>query len=606
MNDVEFDPKALVRNLPQCPGVYRMLDATAELLYVGKARDLKKRVASYFTRSVTSPRIQAMVGQVRDVQVAVTRTEAEALLLESNLIKRFRPRYNVVLRDDKSYPYIYVGTEQTFARLAFHRGARRGPGRYFGPYASAGAVRETLNLLQKLFQVRQCDDSFFQNRSRPCLQYQIKRCTAPCVGYVDAERYRADVEQAIQFLDGNSQSVMDALVGRMQAAAESLDYEVAAQYRDRIAQLRRVSEQQYVANDRGDVDVVAVALAGGLACVQVFCVRGGLNLGNKDFFPRLPEAVTAGEVLAGFLGQYYLERDVPAEIVVNIAPEERELLEEALATQRGRKVSIVSNVRGDRARWLALAWRNAELGLQARRQSASGYRQRLASLQSALALAESPERMECFDISHSQGEATVASCVVFDGNGPVKSDYRRFNIQGITPGDDYAAMQQALLRRYTRLKKGEGKLPNVLFIDGGRGQLSQALSVLEELQIDGVTVVGIAKGEGRKPGLETLVLADPDRRIQLPAHDAGLHLIQQIRDEAHRFAVTGHRQRRGNVRNRSTLEEIPGLGPKRRQKLLQQFGGLTGVSRASVEELAKVDGISVRLAERVYQSFLER
>ncbi len=603
MAESAFDPKPILQTLPHSPGVYRMLDAQGDLLYVGKAIDLKKRVASYFTRSVTNPRIIAMVAQIRAIEVAVTNTEAEALLLESNLIKQHRPRYNVVLRDDKSYPYIYVSSEDRYPRMALHRGARKRRGRYFGPYASATAVRDTLNLLQKLFQVRQCSDSFFQNRSRPCLQYQIKRCTAPCVGYIDADDYRQDVDNAMQFLQGESANVIDTLVARMEQAAAALDFEAAAQYRDRIAQLRQISEQQHVSHDRGDVDIVAACLAGGLACVQVFCVRGGLNLGNKDFFPKLPEAATEGEVIAGFIAQYYLERDIPAEIVVSALPDERALLEEALSSQRGRKVSISRNVRGERARWLELAQRNAELALAARQQMHSDYRDRLEALQQALELPELPTRMECFDISHSQGEATVASCVVFDINGPAKSDYRRFNIQDITPGDDYAAMQQALTRRYTRLKKGEGKLPDVLLIDGGRGQVGQAQQVLEDLQVDSVTVVGVAKGESRKPGLETLILCEPERSLSLPAQHQGLHLIQQIRDEAHRFALTGHRQRRSKARNTSPLEQIPGLGPKRRQQLLKQFGGLQGVSRAGVEEIAKVEGISKRLAQQIYDHF---
>ncbi len=599
-----FDPASFLRTLTHRPGVYRMLGGAGEVLYVGKAKNLKKRVASYFRSNVSSARIRSMVSQIHNIEVTVTRTEAEALLLESNLIKEHRPRYNVLLRDDKSYPYILV-TDHAFPRLTFHRGARKPGGRYFGPYPSAGAVRETLNLLQKLFLVRQCEDSFFQNRSRPCLQYQIRRCTAPCVGLVNEATYRQDVEHAVQFLEGKSEAVIRDLVVRMEQASERLAFEEAARYRDQITRLRQISEQQYISGAGGDVDIIACHQASGQACVQVFFVRGGHHLGNKALFPSVPEDTSAEELISAFLAQYYLSREVPAEIILSHVPEDAELLTEVLGERRGRAVSLSWNVRGERARWLEMAERNAELALRTRLASRAGMRERLEALAEALDLDELPSRMECFDISHTQGELTVASCVVFDAEGPVKSDYRRFNIEGITPGDDYAAMRQALQRRYTRLKEGEGRLPDVLFIDGGKGQVRQALEVLEELQVQGVSVVGVAKGADRKPGLETLVLSDSERPTILPPGSSALHLIQQIRDEAHRFAITGHRQRRAKARTASPLEQIPGMGPKRRQQLLKHFGGLRGVSRAGVAELSKVPGISRKLAQQIYDSFHE-
>ena len=599
-----FDPQAFLRHLTHRPGVYRMMGEAGQVLYVGKAKDLRKRVSSYFRESARlSPRIASMVRQVCNIEVTVTNTEAEALLLENNLIKEHRPRYNVLLRDDKSYPYIFVATQDAFPRLGFHRGARRQPGRYFGPYPSAGAVRETLNLLQKLFRVRQCEDSFFRNRSRPCLQYQIKRCTAPCVGYISEARYREDIEHAIQFLEGKSEKVIGDLVRHMEAAATRLDYEQAAQYRDQIEALRQISEKQYVAGGQGDFDILACEIRSGLACVQAFSVRGGHNLGNKSFFPSATEELNEGQVLAAFIGQYYLTREVPGEILVSHAPEDGTVLAEMLALRRGRKVTISHSLRGDRARWVALARRNVAHALDARLASRAGMQQRFEALQEELDLEGIPSRLECFDISHTQGEATVASCVVFDGEGPKKSDYRRFNIEGIEPGDDYAAMRQALTRRYRRLKEGEAPLPDILFIDGGKGQVRQAREVLEELQISGVTIIGVAKGEGRKPGLETLVLSDSAVPTILPANSPALHLVQQIRDEAHRFAITGHRQRRAKARTTSPLEGIAGLGPKRRQTLLKHFGGQRRVSAASAEELAKVPGISQELARRIYETF---
>jgi excinuclease ABC subunit C len=599
----QFDPESFLKHLTHCPGVYRLIGEQEELLYVGKARDLKKRVSSYFRQSGLAHRTAVIMNQTKQIEVTVTNTEAEALLLENNLIKRHRPRYNVSLRDDKSYPYIYVSTEQAFPRLAFHRGARRGEGRYFGPYASAGAVRQTLNLLQKLFRVRQCDDSFFKSRTRPCLQYQIKRCTAPCVGLIEASDYQSDVEHAIQFLVGNSSKVIEALISSMENASQRLEFEQAVQFRDQIEAIRRVCERQYVSGERGDLDIVACAQGQGVVCVQVFNIRSGVNLGNKGFFPVVPEPLAEEALITAFLGQYYLDRPIPERIIVSHMPADNPLLEEMLATKSGHHVAISHTVRGERARWLELANRNAQHMLSARIAINGRQLIRFEALQETLDLEAIPVRMECFDISHTMGESTVASCVVFDQQGPVKSDYRRFNIEGIQAGDDYAALRQALTRRYKRVQQGEGRFPDILFIDGGKGQLKQAIEVLAELQIAGLIVVGIAKGPDRKPGQETLVSNEKPTPMILPSDSPALHLIQQLRDEAHRFAITGHRQRRAKARTRSPLEQIPGLGPKRRQSLLRHFGGLRGVSRAGIEELATVPGISGRLAQDIYDIF---
>lgn len=603
--ECDFDADDFVRSLTQRPGVYRMLDAAGEVLYVGKASNLKNRVSSYFRHSGLPHKTRSMMAQVRSVEVTLTQNESEALLLENQLIKRHRPRYNILLRDDKSYPYIFISSaaDTRFPRLGFHRGAQRMAGRYFGPYPGAGAARETLNLLQKLFCVRQCEDSFFRNRSRPCLQYQIKRCSAPCVGYISEDDYRKDVELAEMFLEGKNTAVVDALVKRMEAASERLEFETAARYRDQISSLRRIQDRQYVSGQAGNVDVVACTVEGQMACVQVFFVRGGRSLGNKAFYPKLPPEAGADDVLGAFLPQYYLDKAVPEEVLLSHAVNDLELLEQTLTAQAGRRVRLASRVRGERAKWMRNALDNARYALNTRMASRSGMLQRFEALQDALSLEQTPARVECFDISHTMGEATVASCVVFDQEGAVKSDYRRFNIGDIEPGDDYAAMRQALQRRYTRLKKGEGKLPDLLLIDGGKGQVRQAEEVLEELQVEGVQIVGIAKGPERKAGMETLLLSGHKAPFILPEDSMALHLLQQVRDEAHRFAITGHRQRRSKARTTSPLEQIPGMGPKRRQRLLQQFGGLREVARAGVDDLAGVQGISRELAQRIYDVF---
>ncbi|MBU0498554.1 MAG: excinuclease ABC subunit UvrC [Gammaproteobacteria bacterium] len=596
-----FDHRTFLKTLTGRPGVYRMLDCEGRLLYVGKAKNLKRRVGSYFSRSLNQ-RIQLMVSQIRAIEITVTHTEAEALILENNLIKGLQPRYNVLLRDDKSYPYIHL-TDHAFPRLTYHRGARKGGGRFFGPYPSGGSIRQTLQLLQKLFPVRQCEDSFFRNRSRPCLQYQIKRCTAPCVGLIDAAGYGRDLADAALFLEGRTNEVIDKLADRMEQAADRLEFEQAARFRDQIADLRRIQEKQYVSNEKGDLDILAAACEGGQACVQLFFIRGGRNLGNKAFYPKLPGGQEEADLLSAFLAQYYIGRQTPDELLLSHEPEDREILEAVLCEQSGHRVALRCRPRGERARWLKMADHNARLSLRARLAQKEGVQQRLEALREAFGLEETPERMECFDISHTGGEKTVASCVVFDGSGPLKSDYRLFNIEGIQPGDDYAAMQQALERRYARLKAGEAPLPDILFIDGGKGQLARAGTVLEELGIAGVQLIGVAKGADRKPGLERLFLLGREAPTILAADSPALHLIQQIRDEAHRFAITGHRRRRGKVRTESVLESIPGIGAKRRQWLLKAFGGLQAVSRAGIEDLARVEGISGVLAEQIYEAF---
>ena len=602
MAETAFDFQAFLNTLTSLPGVYRMVGTGGEVLYVGKARNLKKRVSSYFRRTGAAVKTQALMTQVRTIEVTVTRTEGEALLLENNLIKDLKPRYNVLLRDDKSYPYLHLTGEEDFPRLAFYRGARREPGRYFGPYPNAGAVRESLSLLQKLFRLRQCEDSFFRNRSRPCLQYQIERCSAPCVGLIDKQAYLRDVRHAVLFLQGKSRQVTDELVARMDAASKALAFEEAARLRDQIASLRRVQEQQYVSGTGGDLDVVAAAAHGGLACVQVFYIRGGRNLGNKTLFPQTPAGASEQDVLAAFLPQYYLDKEAPPEILITHALEDAGLLEQVLSARAGRRVRIIHRVRGERARWRDMAVSNAELALGAELSSKASLQRRFEALQDDLGLEAVPARVECFDISHTLGEATVASCVVFVTEGPLKSDYRRFNIEGVAPGDDYGALHQALSRRYARLKQGEGRLPDVLFIDGGKGQVAAAQSVLEELQVEGVAVIGIAKGPDRKAGQEKLFLSRHEAPIILPPDSPALHLIQQIRDEAHRFAITGHRQRRARARTTSVLEHIPGVGRMRRQELLKRFGGLREVARAGVEDLASVPGISKQLAQRIYDA----
>jgi excinuclease ABC subunit C len=595
-----FDLTSFLAALPAKPGVYRMLAPDDTILYVGKARHLKNRVSSYFHGRAHAEKTQAMLAQVARVEVTVTASETEALLLEYNLIKQHRPRYNILLKDDKSFPYIHL-TEHEFPRLAYYRGAGKVPGRFFGPYPNSVAARETLQLLQKLFRLRPCEDTFFANRSRPCLQHQIGRCSAPCVGLVTREAYAQDTADAVQVLQGRNNELIAELGQRMETAAGRLQYEAAARFRDQIAMLKQIQASQSMTRIRGaDIDAVAIAGTGPEFCVSVVFVRGGRNLGSTNFFPK---GGLGGEreALAGFLAQYYLARESPDEIIVSEAVEDGDVLEAALRERAGRPVPIRSGVRGTRARWLAMARTNAELGLKMKASSRASVREQLASLQHALELEHPPQRIECFDVSHTMGESAIASCVVFGTEGPLKGDYRRFNLKGITPGDDYAGMRQAVARHFARVQRGEGAMPDVLLIDGGEGQLQAAREALAELGIDGLLAVGVAKGADRRVGQERLFLAGRDTPLILNPESAALRLIQRIRDEAHRFAIAGHRKARARTRLESWLEEIPGLGPARRRELLKSFGGLQGVRQASVEDLAKVRGISRPLAELIFE-----
>lgn len=594
-----FDPRPVLATLGQGPGVYRMLDEENRVLYVGKASNLKKRVSSYFNRPQLEPRLMAMVSRIRAIETTVTRTESEALLLEAELIKSLKPRYNVLLRDDKSFPYIVLTTSHRFPRLGFHRGAKTPGERFFGPFPSAGAVRETLNLMQKLFRVRQCEDSYFRARSRPCLQHQIGRCSAPCVGLVGEADYARDVRMATLFLEGRSDQVVDELMAEMDAASAALEFERAASLRDRIQAVRSIQASQAVVDAEDDADVLGVRLAGGLACVHVLYFRNGLSLGGRSFFPKAPVDADESEVLGAFVSQYYAARPAPSRILLSAPIDEAELIAAALAERQGRATEIRHVQRGPRARLTDLAVRNAEAAIAASRASEQAQRERWAALARLVGLDREPARVECFDVSHSHGEATVASCVVFDPAGPVKAQYRRYNITGVRAGDDYGAMRQAIERRFRRVVDERGPLPDLLLIDGGRGQVGEALGALAALGVEGVAVLGVAKGPSRKAGLEALVRPDGSE-VRVAANDPGFHLIQQIRDEAHRFAITGHRGRRDRARERSRLEEIPGIGARRRQALLRHFGGLPGVLDASAEDLARVPGIDRALAERIH------
>ncbi len=599
----EFDIKGFLKNLTQRPGIYKMLDGKADIIYIGKAKNLKNRVSSYFRSHAVSPKQQAMLAKVAAIEVTVTHTEGEALLLESQLIKRFKPRYNISLRDDKSYPYVYISSFHDFPQLTYHRGAKKRQGLYFGPYPSAGAVKETLKLLQKIFPVRQCEDSYYNARSRPCLQHQIERCTAPCVGLVAQEQYKQDVDNTILFLEGQGGRLIAQLVEKMETAAGRLAFEQAAAYRDQIQRLRAVLEKHCVEGEKGDVDILACAAKADTACVQVFFIRNGQNLGNRQFFPKMMDDNDPGVILQAFISQYYLDRPVPHELIVSHGLPETALLIEVLSQQAKHNVAISPSVRGERQKWLQMAVTNAESALAAKLADKQGLYARFLSLRQELACAEVPKRLECFDISHTQGEQTVASCVVFDREGPVKSDYRRFNIEGVTGGDDCAAIYQAVSRRYKRQKLGEHPAADILLIDGGKGQVAAAQKALAELAINNVMIAGVSKGPDRKAGMEKIILPGRDKPLDITPGASALLLIQHIRDEAHRFAITGHRQRRGKAKNQSALEDIAGLGPKRRQVLLKQFGGLQGVSGAGVDALAGIDGISRKLAQRIYDTF---
>ncbi|MFA5521641.1 MAG: excinuclease ABC subunit UvrC [Castellaniella sp.] len=600
----DFDPKSFLAELPSLPGVYRHIDAEGRVLYVGKARDLKKRVSNYFQKNIPSPRTRLMMDRVHHTEVTVTRTEAEALLLENNLIKRLQPRFNILFRDDKSYPYLMI-TDHEAPRIAYYRGSTAGKGRFFGPYPNSWAVRETIQVLQRVFRLRTCEDSVYANRSRPCLLYQIGRCSAPCVGKISLEDYRQDVERAIRFLEGHASEVMDDIEQRMRAASDALDFEQAVVLRDQMKALAKVLQQQSMDNVGPEaVDVIAVEAGEGGVCVNLAMIRGGRHLGDRAFFPSMGHEEEAGAVLAAFIGQHYVNARMPGVLVSSHALPDPELLE-LMAGPDGVRARLIVRPRGVRRLWLEQAKKNAQMAL-ARRQTESGTRTARTMALATLLDLDTEEaaldalHIECFDISHTAGEATQAACVVYRHHDMQSSLYRRYNIAGITPGDDYAAMRQALTRRYGRVADGEAELPDIVLIDGGKGQVGVAREVFAELGLDIRVLVGVAKGEGRRTGLETLVFADGRAQIVPGADSAALLLIARIRDEAHRFAITGMRTRRARARNVSRLEEIEGVGPRRRQRLLARFGGFSGVADASIDELRSVDGISAQMAERIY------
>ncbi len=599
-----FDAKSFLATLTELPGVYRMLGEDGAVLYVGKAKNLKKRVSSYFRDNLPSSRIAHMVAQIAAIETTATRTEAEALLLENNLIKSLAPRYNILFRDDKSYPYIVL-SRSAFPRLGFFRGNPDRKADYYGPYPSSWAVRDSIHLLQKMFRLRTCEDTVFANRSRPCLLYQIKRCSGPCVDLVTPEDYAADVQMAAMFLSGRQHEVHRRLTQAMEEASARLAFEQAAIFRDQIQSLHQVQEKQFVSSSRGeDVDIVVAARESGLLCVNLAMVRGGRHLGDRPFFPSNAGESSPAEAIAAFVRQHYASQPAPARLLVSPAPadDEGDETAAALADLAGRAVPLGEARTLTQKAWVEIALQNARLAILARSQAAAQQEQRLAALQEALGLGDAIARIECFDISHTMGEATVASCVVYDDNKMKKSDYRRFNIKDIQPGDDYAAMRQAVSRRYAGLANGEGRAPDLILIDGGKGQVASAWAVLADLGLTHLAMVGVAKGEERKPGLETLIFPDGRAPLQLPAQHPALHLIQEVRDEAHRFAITGHRAQRGKARKTSTLESLPGVGPARRKALVARFGGLPGVLAASVEQLAEVPGISREMAEKIHSA----
>jgi excinuclease ABC subunit C len=603
-----FDSQPFLKTLTSRPGVYCMQDEEGKVIYVGKAKNLKKRVNSYFNRSKSdSPKTTVMIKQVENIEVTVTHTENEALILENNLIKSYKPRYNILFRDDKSYPYLYLSSNHDYPHFKYHRGALKGKGKFFGPYPGAGSVRSTLNLIQKLFLIRSCEDNVFANRSRPCLQYQIKRCTAPCVEFISQEDYRRDINNATLFLEGKNEDVIKGLTEPMQKASDELEFEVAARLRDQIRSLRDVQEKQHITSEGGDIDIVVCVKSGNQACIQLVFIRSGLNLGNRNYYPQHINDQSESELVKAFLTQFYLneskQQKIPAEILISHDFKGIELIQSVLTEKAGKKIKLKANVRGDRAKWLEMAKENVELTLKQKVASNKSQHKRFDALQKLLSFKEPIEHMECFDISHTQGEATVGSCVVFGPDGPVNSKYRQFNIQNITPGDDYAAMSQVIRRRYTRLVKEDARLPDLILIDGGKGQIGVAQKELYELQLTHIPILGVAKGPSRKPGLENLILALENKTIDCDSSSPALHLIQHIRDEAHRFAITAHRQRRKKKRGRSKLEEIEGIGNKRRQTLIKHFGGLQGVAKAGVDDLTMVSGVSKSLAKKIYDTF---
>ena len=595
-----FDSAAFLPTLPNLPGVYRMIGGRGEVLYVGKARDLKKRVSSYFQKGGQSPRIMMMLSQVAAMEISVTRSEVEALILENNLIKSLVPRYNILFRDDKSYPYLMI-TADEFPRLDFHRGATDKHSKYFGPYPNSGAIRESIQLMQRVFRLRTCEDSVFQNRSRPCLLHQIRRCSAPCVGLIDATCYAADVHSAVLLLEGRSSDVFQRLESSMQDASAALQFEQAAVYRDQLSSLSGMAQKQYAdTGSDSDVDVIGYAFSGGMGCVNLIMIRAGRILGDRSFFPQVSPEDLAEDILSAFVDQHYHEKPVPKIVVCTGGPDTGEMAA-LLSARSGHAVHVVGRPSGERRVWLEMAEENARQAIRGRLTEQTTNEARLLALRESLGLPESVQRIECFDISHTQGEATVASCVVYDRFDLRRGEYRHFNIADIAPGDDYAAMRQVFSRRYGRVAAGEGVVPDLVLIDGGKGQLSTAVAILGDLGLSGILLVGVAKGPERKAGLEQLWIAGREVPVGLSSDNPGLHLIQQIRDEAHRFAITGHRARRGKARMTSSLEGIPGVGTKRRRQLLARFGGLKGVMGASVDDLAQVEGISAKLAARIYQ-----
>jgi excinuclease ABC subunit C len=598
----EFDGKALAARLPTRPGIYLMRDGSGTPLYVGKARNLRKRVASYFDARPKVERIMRMVARISQIEVSLTRTEGEALLLENEWIKSLKPRYNVLLRDDKSYPWIVISSNHEFPQIAFHRGARDKSRSYFGPYPSASSVRESINLIQKLFRIRNCEDSYYAHRNRPCLQYQIRRCTAPCVGLVSRGDYSEQVKDAMLFLQGKNQKVLTRMISRMEQAAAGLEFEAAAMFRDQINTLKQMQAQQFVSGNQVDIDFIALAQEQSQNCVQLVSIRGGRNLGQRSHFPSQTEGYSAAEVLEAFLGQYYQDRQPPVQVVISHPLKNQKLMAAVFSETAGRKISIQAHPRGDRRKMLELAVGNSRQALQMRLASKANIAKQFEALQNILQLEELPNSVECFDISHTAGNQTVGSCVVFDNNGAVKSKYRRYNLKGITPGDDYAAMHQVLTRRYGRIQAEEGSLPDLIIIDGGKGQLRQAVEVLAEFGLTGIPLLGIAKGRTRRAGYEEWILASPSRSFRPGPESPASHLVQQIRDESHRFAITGHRGRRQKAATKSRLEKIPGIGPGRRRALLNHFGGLQGVNKAGVEELLSVPGISRKLAEEIFRA----
>jgi excinuclease ABC subunit C len=597
-----FDGRKFARRLSAGPGVYLMRDSDGTALYVGKAANLRKRVSSYFDARPKIERIMRMVARIRSIEVSLARTEAEALLLENEWIKSLKPRYNVLLRDDKSYPWVMLGTDHEYPRIAFHRGGKDKGRRYLGPYPSASSVRESINLIQKLFLLRNCEDSYFSHRSRPCLQFQIKRCTAPCVGRVSPAEYAGQVEDALLFLRGHSQKVITRLIARMERAAAAQHYEQAAHYRDQINHLKQMQARQFVSSGNGDLDIIALARLGSTCAIEVISVRGGRSLGQRDYFPTQAEGHADAEVLQAFLGQYYRDRRPPPELIISHPVEQQGLFEEVFSERIGRKVHLQPRPRSHRKQWLELAGRNALNALHMRSSESSRIGRQFEELAGLLDLDEIPQSIECFDISHTSGHKTVASCVVFGIDGPVKSRYRRYNLKGFTPGDDYAAMREVLGRRYRKLQKEDGHMPDLILVDGGKGQLGVAMEVLADCGLSDIPLMGVAKGPSRRAGYEEWVLQVAPHSLQPGPESAASHLVQQVRDEAHRFAITGHRGRRQKAVVHSVLEDIPGVGARRRRALLTHFGGLQGVRKAGVEELTGIPGINRQLAERIFKA----